>query len=187
MKTNENAMIETIVFAGGCFWCMEAVFSLLDGIVSIEPGYTGGPTEDPSYEDVCTGRTGHAEAVRVVYDSSMIRLEELLSIFFTAHNPTTLNSQGPDIGTQYRSAIFYTTEAQKNTIQSYIQHLTDSNTFEKPIVTEISELHSFYPAEKHHHQYFQKNPHQMYCQISIRPKLEKVKKQHTSLLKKMDK
>ncbi|MDD4028671.1 MAG: peptide-methionine (S)-S-oxide reductase MsrA [Caldisericia bacterium] len=177
---------ETAVFAGGCFWCMEAVFSLLEGVVSIEPGYTGGTIENPTYDDVCIGRTGHAEAIRIVFDPSIIPYKELLSIFFSAHNPTSLNSQGPDVGTQYRSAIFYTTDLQKDIALSYVQHLSTFDPFEKPIVTEIVKLSHFYPAEPYHHQYFQKNPQQMYCQISIQPKVEKIREKHSSLLKKTD-
>ncbi len=179
----EHQVFETAVFAGGCFWCMEAVFSCIEGVHSVEPGYTGGYTQKPSYEDVCTNTTGHAEAIRIQFNPTKISFLELLSIFFSAHNPTTLNAQGADVGSQYRSAIFYTSEKQKELALKTIQDLTEKKVYHQPIVTEITELQEFYRAEPYHHKYFAKNPHQVYCQLSIQPKVEKIKKTHPSFVK----
>jgi len=183
MTVNENHTFETAIFAGGCFWCMEAVFSTIKGVHTVEPGYTGGHSQQPAYEDVCTNTTGHAEAIRIQFDPSKVSYEELLSVFFSAHNPTTLNAQGADIGSQYRSAIFYSSQKQKELALKTIRDLTDNKIYNQPIVTEVNELQKFYPAELHHHKYFKNNPHQVYCQISIQPKVEKIKKTHASLIK----
>ncbi len=169
---SSNRELETAIFAGGCFWCMEAVFELMPGIQSIEPGYTGGNRQNPSYEEVCSGETNHAEAVRIVFQPSEISFESLLELFFSAHNPTTLNQQGADIGTQYRSAVFYTTHEQKEKTLQYIKQL--QTTLRDPIVTEVQPLDQFFPAEKYHHQYFLKNPNARYCQMVIQPKVKKV-------------
>jgi peptide-methionine (S)-S-oxide reductase len=176
MVLTKNQALEIAVFAGGCFWCMEAVFSCIEGVHSVEPGYTGGHTHKPVYEDVCTNTTGHAEAIRIQFSPTKISFQELLSIFFSAHNPTTLNAQGADVGSQYRSAIFYTSQKQKELALKTIQDLTEKEVYHQPIVTEIIELREFYPAEPFHHKYFEKNPTQMYCQLSIQPKVEKIKK-----------
>ncbi len=169
-----NLRHEVAVFAGGCFWCMEAVFSLFQGIVEIIPGYSGGCSPDPSYEEVCNGDTGHAEAIKITFDPTKISYDQLLEIFFSSHDPTQLNRQGADIGTQYRSAIFFNTPLQQTKAKAYIQKLEESNVFEDPIVTEIEPLEKFYNAEKYHHQYFEKHPDKAYCQISIKPKVEKI-------------
>jgi len=169
---------ETIILAGGCFWCMEAVFSLFKGILTTTPGYTDGLTVNPTYSEVCTGLTHHVEAVKLVYDPTLISLEAILDIFFSAHNPTTLNQQGQDIGTQYRSGIYTTTLEQMNISIKFIQDLTDQSFFQDPIVTEVKESGPFYPAEGYHHDYFKNNPNQPYCQLSIGPKILKIKKKY---------
>jgi len=153
-------------FAGGCFWGIERVFSELDGVVSTQVGYTGGPGKDPDYESVCTGRTGHAEAIEIIFDPSKIRYEKLLEVFFNHHDPTTLNRQGPDIGTQYRSAIFYHNEGQKATALEAKELLDRAGIFKRPIVTEISPASPFYKAEEYHQKYLKKNPHG-YCSIQL--------------------
>jgi peptide-methionine (S)-S-oxide reductase len=164
------------VFAGGCFWCIEAVFSLFKGIEQILPGYSGGFTDKPRYDQVCTGDTGHAEVVKIIFDPNIISYLELLKIFFSSHNPCTLNQQGADIGTQYRSVIFFTDEEQKNIATQYIEELNQSHIFPSKIVTEVNPLNVFWPAEEYHHNYFATHPEQAYCQISIRTKVDKIKK-----------
>lgn len=178
---------ETIVFGGGCFWCTEAVFKLMKGVVSVMPGYAGGHTRSPTYEDVSRGDTGHAEVVQIVYDPSLVDLTDLLTIFFGSHDPTTLNRQGPDVGTQYRSVIFYTMEEQKNIIRTFIDTINASHTDGKPIVTEIIPLpdNGFYEAEEYHKNYFANNPDNQYCAVVINPKLEKVQREFAHLLKKI--
>lgn len=173
MENDKN--IEVAVFAGGCFWCIEAVFTMFHGILEILPGYTGGHSQNPCYEDVCEGDTGHAEAVKISFDPSIISYRKLLEIFFTAHNPTTLNQQGADIGTQYRSAIFYNSSEQELIAKNYIKELSDSKAYDSPIVTEVSPLYTFFEAEKYHQEYFKNNPKKAYCQISIAPKVAKIK------------
>ena len=158
----DNCNKDIAVFAGGCFWCLEAVFSMFDGIIEIVPGYAGGHTKNPSYEEVCRGDTGHAEAVRITFDPSAITYQKLLEIFFSAHNPTTLNRQGDDIGSQYRSAIFYCSSEQQSEALQYIQEMTNKVLYKDPIVTEVVQLESFYEAEKYHHQYFKNHPDQAY-------------------------
>ncbi|MBI1970625.1 peptide-methionine (S)-S-oxide reductase MsrA [Candidatus Woesearchaeota archaeon] len=165
---------ETIILGGGCFWCMEAVFSLLKGVLSVTPGYAGGTTTNPTYEDVCSGTTNHAEVVKVGYDREKTPLDKVLSAFFSSHDPTTMNQQGNDVGTQYRSIILFTTEQQKKEIEEAIKKVQKK--YEKPIVTEVKELDCFYPAEEEHHRYFEKNPRQAYCRLVIAPKVEKVKR-----------
>lgn len=181
--TKTNTMQDTIhlnedtaIFAGGCFWCTESVFTELKGVIRVEPGYTGGHTTDPDYEQVCSGTTGHAEAIRVIYDPSIVPYDLLLEVFWKTHDPTTLNRQGADVGTQYRSAIFYTTPQQKQLADAYKSRLNAQKVFNQPIVTEISEAGTFYPAEKYHHEYYAKNPNAGYCQFVIVPKLEKFRK-----------
>ena len=176
----ENA--EIAIFGGGCFWCTEAVFSSLKGVNSVIPGYAGGHTENPSYREVCTETTGHAEVIRIEYDTSQISYDQLLEVFFEAHDPTTLNRQGADVGTSYRSLILYSNEAQREQATSFIAQLDASGTKGNPIVTEIKELTTFYDAEPEHMEYFNRNPGNMYCQIVIRPKLEKVQGEFQQLL-----
>jgi peptide-methionine (S)-S-oxide reductase len=164
---------ERIALGGGCFWCTEAVLKKLPGVVSVTPGYAGGTTLDPSYEDVCKGTTGHAEVVLVEYDPEQVSLEELLDVFFVTHDPTSLNRQGNDIGSQYRSVILFASEDQKARIDSFVDEI--SKNYDKPVVTEVRPLESFYPAEDYHHGYFEKNPRQPYCQIVISPKVAKIR------------
>lgn len=175
--------IETAVFGGGCFWCVEAVFAMLDGVISVTPGYTGGTTPHPSYETVSTGKTGHAEAVKITYDPSRVTFNDLLTVFFATHDPTTPNRQGADIGPQYRSIIFYTTNAQKKAAEQFIQQLNSQQSQDTPIITEAAPFKQFWEAEDYHRDYYAKNTRQPYCQLVINPKLEKVKKQFTKLLK----
>lgn len=176
-------MSESIIFGGGCFWCIEAVFKMLKGIDSVISGYAGGHVSNPTYKDICTGKTGHAEVIRIEYNPQIITLEQLLAVFFTSHNPTTLNQQGADIGPQYRSVIFYTEPEQEQVIKNHIQKLTDEKTFVKPIITQVMHLEKFYPAETYHQNYYANNQSQPYCQIVIDPKIIKLKKTFTHLLK----
>ncbi|MEK7623688.1 MAG: peptide-methionine (S)-S-oxide reductase MsrA [Patescibacteria group bacterium] len=175
---------ETIIFASGCFWCTEAVFQMLRGVNSVTSGYTGGEVENPRYQEVSGGGTGHAEAIKVEFDPSVVSLQDLLAVFFSTHDPTTPNRQGHDIGPQYRSAIFYTTPEQKKMIEDYIQELTNNQTFSKPIVTEVKSAATFYPAENYHQNYYQNNREQGYCQVIIDPKIAKLRQQYAHLLKK---
>ncbi|MDE1865150.1 MAG: peptide-methionine (S)-S-oxide reductase MsrA [Candidatus Micrarchaeota archaeon] len=167
---------ETIVFGGGCFWCTEAVFRLFKGVLETMPGYAGGTTPNPTYDQVCDGYTGHAEVLKVDYDPRIINLDKLLDIFFTMHDPTTLNRQGADVGTQYRSIILYTEERQKESAELFIKRIQPH--YGSPIVTEVKKLDAFYPAEDHHRRYFEKNPRQGYCSVVIGPKIQKVKKKY---------
>lgn len=167
-------MNEKAIFAGGCFWCTEALFASLKGVIKVTSGYIGGETSHPTYEQVSTGTTGHAEAVEIEYDSSLITYEDLLAVFFTTHDPTTLNQQGADIGTQYRSAIFVTSLAQKVLATELIQELNDSRAYEQPVVTTVEEAGTFYEAEEYHKNYYQENQKAPYCQIVIAPKLQKL-------------
>lgn len=180
MRTPET----TIVFAGGCFWCTEAVFKMVEGVISVEPGYTGGTVENPTYEAVCSGKTGHAEAVRIVYDPLKARIRDLLAIFFGSHDPTTLNRQGNDIGTQYRSAVFYTTEEQREETEKIIREINESSPEGAQVVTEVKPLGVFYPAEDYHRDYFANHPGNPYCELVINPKLVKVQKEFADLLNK---
>ena len=174
---------ETATLAGGCFWCLEAAFEGLRGVVSVIPGYTGGQAASPSYHDVCTGTTGHAEAIRVAFDPGVISFRELLEVFFSIHDPTTLNYQDADYGTQYRSAIFYHTAEQRQEAEQMIGELTASGVWARPIVTEVKRLTEFHAAEEYHHQYFRRNPEQGYCQVVIAPKLDKFRKKYAARLK----
>ncbi len=162
------------ILGAGCFWCIEAIFLNVAGVVAVEAGYTGGRTENPSYEDVCSGNTGHAEVCRIDFNSKIVTFEELLDIFWEIHDPTTLNRQGADIGTQYRSAIYYNSDEQKRTAE--ISKKKYNKRFEENIVTEISKLGKYYKAENYHQNYYNNNPENPYCQFVIRPKLEKFKK-----------
>jgi len=161
------------IFGAGCFWCVEAIFSQLNGVSDVISGYTGGHTKNPTYKDICTGQTGHAEVCKIVFDSSKISFETLLQVFFENHDPTTLNRQGADIGTQYRSAIFYTNEEQKIMSEKYKKVLNDSDKFQNSIVTEITKLEVFYEAENYHQDYYKNNSSQPYCKVVIKPKLDK--------------
>jgi peptide-methionine (S)-S-oxide reductase len=174
--------METATFGGGCFWCTEAVFKMLKGILSVEPGYAGGNMLHPSYKDVSTGKTGYAEVVRVEYDPTVISYTDLLTVFFASHDPTTLNKQGNDIGTQYRSVIFYTNSEQKKQATEFIEQLNSSSEAGMPIMTQVDLLKNYYAAEAYHHDYYANNPNQGYCEIVINPKLEKVKAKFGELL-----
>jgi peptide-methionine (S)-S-oxide reductase len=174
---------EIAVFGGGCFWCTEAVFKMLKGVKSVGPGYAGGTKVNPSYDDVCGGRTGHAEVIRIEYDPSQVTYKNLMTVFFGSHDPTTVNRQGADVGTQYRSVIFYTTEDQKNEAEAFIAALNASNKMGAPIVTTVDPLTNYYPAENYHADYYARNKEAAYCQLVINPKLEKVQKQFADLLK----
>jgi len=167
---------EVVTLAGGCFWCLEAVFQDLKGVVSVESGYSGGEVENPSYKDVCSGSTGHAEAVQITFDPSVLSLKDLLEVFFALHDPTTLNRQGADVGTQYRSAIFYRDPAQKSAAEEAIRILTERKDYSGPIVTEVAPFRAFYRAEAYHQDYYRQNPFQPYCQMVISPKLAKLQK-----------
>jgi peptide-methionine (S)-S-oxide reductase len=175
---------EVAVFGGGCFWCTEAVFKMLDGVASVLPGYAGGTTSDPTYEEVSTGATGHAEVIRIEYDPAKVKYEDLLTVFFATHDPTTLNRQGNDVGTQYRSIVLYATEAQKEAAEHYVMDLEASSPGGKPIVTEIKPLERFYEAEDYHKDYFAKNPDKPYCSFVITPKVKKAKEKFAAMLKK---
>ena len=174
---------EIAVFGGGCFWCTEAVFSELRGVISVVPGYAGGTLENPSYEAVSAGNTGHAEVIKIEFDPSQIGFNDLLTVFFATHDPTTLNRQGNDVGTQYRSIILYSTDGQKHDAEVFIKKLNDSDEHGNPVVTEVVPLLKFYEAEDYHHNYFKNNPTQPYCQVIIEPKVQKLEKAFTQLLK----
>ncbi|HVU06862.1 MAG TPA: peptide-methionine (S)-S-oxide reductase MsrA [Thermodesulfobacteriota bacterium] len=178
-----DAIYEKAVFANGCFWCTEAVFSMLKGVISVKPGYTGGTKVDPTYDEVSTGRTGHAEAIEIEYDPSAVSYDDLLAVFFNTHDPTTLNRQGADVGTQYRSAIFYADDRQRQKAAGLIKELNDARAYDKPVVTDIRPLDTFYEAEDYHHDYYKNNKSAPYCQIVIAPKLEKFQKRFEKLLK----
>ena len=170
-KSNNH---ETIVLGGGCFWCTEALLNTLEGVVRATPGYAGGFVPDPTYRQVCDGTTGHAEVVEVEYDPEIISLEDLLDVFFATHDPTSLNRQGADVGTQYRSIVLYNSPQQKEKVEKVIGWLAKD--YSMPIVTEVKELESFYPAEDYHQRYFDRNPNQPYCRAVISPKLAKLRK-----------
>ena len=173
---NEVNQTDTAIFASGCFWCIEAKFSQLKGVLKVTSGYTGGHVVNPSYEQVCTGTTGHAEACTIVYDPAVISYDELLEAFFVFHDPTQLNRQGNDVGTQYRSAIYYNNESQRQKTEYYINQLTKQKIYNNPIVTEIKPFTTFYKAESYHQEYYKKNPNQSYCRYVVQPQLEKFKK-----------
>jgi peptide-methionine (S)-S-oxide reductase len=175
--------METATLAGGCFWCLEAVFLRLRGVQRVESGYAGGHVENPSYHAVCTGSTGHAEVVQVEFDGKEITFTELLEVFFAIHDPTTLNRQGADVGTQYRSAIFYHDDVQKQEAERMIAELSAQNIWDKPIVTEVAPLTKFYPAENYHREYYDRNPEQGYCQVVISPKVAKLRQKFSEKLK----
>ncbi len=175
--------MDTATFGAGCFWCVEAVFSEMKGVSKVISGYAGGTVTDPTYKQVCTGTTGHAEVARIIYDPKVVTFDELLEVFWQTHDPTTLNSQGADVGTQYRSVIFYHNAEQQRIAEHYKAELDKSGAFNKPIVTEISPLPTFYAAENYHQEYYAQNPDQGYCQYVIRPKVEKFRKAFANKLK----
>ena len=173
---------EVATLGGGCFWCTEAVFRELKGILKVESGYSGGTVANPSYQQVCTGRTGHAEVAQITFDPQIISYKEILEIFFTVHDPTTLNRQGPDAGTQYRSVIFYHNNQQKVMAEQVIKEITNAGIWDAPIVTQVEPLTAFYKAEDYHQQYFENNPAQPYCQIVIAPKVRKFREHYREKL-----
>ncbi len=175
MTTITNAQ-ETATFGGGCFWCTEAVFDQLKGVSKVESGYSGGDVKNPSYKDVCTGLTGHAEVIQITFDPNIIGFEDLLEVFFATHDPTTLNRQGADVGTQYRSVVFYHNERQKEITELVIKSLDEEHIFDRGIVTEVSPFTEFYAAEDYHQDYFANNASQPYCRAVIVPKMDKFKK-----------
>jgi peptide-methionine (S)-S-oxide reductase len=183
MNKQNNSSLETAIFAGGCFWCTEAVFQRLDGVEEVVSGYTGGTIKNPAYREICTGRTGHAEGVKITFDPSIISYAELLEVFFATHDPTTLNRQGNDVGTQYRSEIFYTNPEQQQLAEDFIKLLEKENIFNSPIVTAISPEKPFYLAEEAHHNYYNENREQPYCQIIIDPKIKKLNNYFSKKLK----
>ena len=176
--------LQTATLAGGCFWCLEAVFDELQGVESVESGYSGGHMVRPTYRDVCTGMTGHAEVVQVRFDAAVLSYHDLLNVFFAIHDPTTLNRQGADVGTQYRSAIFYHDEAQKQTAEALIRELNDHHIWDKSIVTEVAKFDAFYVAEDYHQEYFVNNRMQPYCMAVVAPKVAKFRKHFVDRLKK---
>lgn len=179
-----STSLEHATLAGGCFWCLEAVFTELEGVHGVRSGYAGGHVANPTYEQVCTGQTGHAEVVEVAFDPAIISFGDLLDVFFGIHDPTTLNRQGHDVGSQYRSAIFYASEAQKTEAEDKIAELSAAGLWPNPIVTEVAKLDTFYAAEDYHRDYFARNPDQPYCQGVIAPKVAKFRKNHLDRLKK---
>ncbi|MCA9033693.1 MAG: peptide-methionine (S)-S-oxide reductase MsrA [Planctomycetaceae bacterium] len=180
----KSGKLAKATFAAGCFWCTEAVFLRLKGVVAVKSGYAGGSIPNPTYKQVCTGLTGHAECIQIDYDPTVITFEQMLDVFFHTHDPTTLNRQGGDVGTQYRSAVFYHDEKQKTITEKVIAELNKSDDFDAPIVTTLEELTKFYAAEDYHQDYFKLNPRQPYCQFVVGPKVEKFQKRYKELLKK---
>ena len=178
-----NSKLDTATFGAGCFWCVEAIYQQINGVQSVVSGYSGGSVKSPTYKEVCNGTTGHAEVCQITFDPTVVSYDELLEVFWQTHDPTTLNRQGNDVGTQYRSVIYYHSKFQKERSEYYKQKLTDLKTFEKPIVTEISPIGDFYKAEGYHQNYFDENGGQPYCQMVIRPKVEKFKKAFEDKLK----
>ncbi|MBI5822427.1 MAG: peptide-methionine (S)-S-oxide reductase MsrA [Chloroflexi bacterium] len=179
-----NTNYETITLAGGCFWCLEAVFDEMKGVLSVDSGYSNGHVANPSYRDVCTGMTGHAEVVQLKFDPAIISFRDVLNVFFAIHDPTTLNRQGADAGTQYRSGIYYHTPEQKAVAENLISELNAQRIWNSPIVTEVEALNDFYVAEDYHQEYFARNQNQPYCQAVVAPKVAKFRKRYLELLKK---
>ena len=179
MKSN----LENIVLAGGCFWCTEAVFKRVEGVKEVIPGYTGGHIKNPAYREVCSGRTGHAEGVKITYDPAVVSLWTLLEFFFATHDPTTPNRQGNDIGTQYRSGIFYHSQEQEETARKFIEKLEMEKVYGQPVVTEVTPLQAFYPAEEDHKDYYDRNMNQPYCTFVISPKIKKIQTHYRDKLK----
>ena len=181
--SNESKNLEVATLAAGCFWCTEAAFNIIRGVESIEPGYTGGSVPNPSYEQVSTGTTGHAEAAQIFFDPKVISYKEILEIYFAMHDPTSLNRQGADVGTQYRSTIFYHSSEQKNTAEKLINELNKEGIWNKPIVTEVVPLEKFYKAETYHKDYYEKHPKEPYCQVVIAPKIAKLQQRFFDKIK----
>ena len=179
-----NTNLQTATLAGGCFWCLEAVYDEIRGVHSVESGYAGGHMDNPTYRAVCNGDTGHAEVIQVHFDPNMVSYRDLLNVFFAIHDPTTLNRQGGDVGTQYRSAIFYHDEEQKKIAEELIKDLNAQQIWDKPIVTQVEKLDKFYVAEDYHQEYFARNPYQPYCMAVVAPKVSKFRKHFLELLKK---
>jgi len=184
MRPDYHSKVEAATLGGGCFWCIEAAFDEIRGVVNVESGYAGGESASPTYDQVCTGTTGHAEVVQVTFDPDIISFKEILQIFFTAHDPTTLNRQGADVGTQYRSVIFYHNEKQKKIAEKVIDELDDAKVWDSPIVTQVEQFKSFYKAEEYHRRYFGRHPEAAYCRIVIAPKIAKLRKKYREKLKK---
>jgi peptide-methionine (S)-S-oxide reductase len=182
-ESSKPPVTETAILGGGCFWCVEAVFDDLAGVLSVDSGYAGGASPNPTYDAVCSGSTGHAEVVRVVFDPARLSFRELLTVFFTIHDPTTLNRQGNDVGTQYRSVIFCQTPEQRATAEAVIAELAAAKLWRDPIVTEIADAATFYPAEAYHQEYFVRNGRQPYCQAVVAPKVAKFRKHFSDRLK----
>jgi len=184
MEPSGNAQTREIAtLGGGCFWCLEAVYDQLRGVDDVVSGYAGGTVPTPTYQQVCSGVTGHAEVVQVTFDPAVIGYRDILEVFFSVHDPTTLNRQGADVGTQYRSVVFYHSEAQKTTAEDVIRELTAAGTWKHPIVTQVEPLRAFYAAEMYHQEYFARNPAQPYCMMVVSPKVAKFQKQHVARLK----
>jgi peptide-methionine (S)-S-oxide reductase len=186
MSTSNLRELQIATLGGGCFWCLEAVYSELNGVLKVESGYAGGRTKNPTYEEVCSDETGHAEVVQVTFDPSVITFREILQVFFSIHDPTTLNRQGADAGSQYRSAIFYTDPEQKKVAEEVMSEIKRAKLWDHPIVTELVPLVEFYKAESYHQNYFKNNPAQAYCQIVISPKVAKFRKNYFDRLKKIE-
>jgi peptide-methionine (S)-S-oxide reductase len=184
MSENTAKREEMATLAGGCFWCLEAVYVEMKGVKRVQPGYAGGTVPDPTYEQVCSGTTGHAEVVQIAYDPDVISYRDLLEVFFAIHDPTTLNRQGADVGTQYRSAVFYHDEGQRAVAEQMIRDLQAAGKWKDPIVTEVVPLAAFYPAEAYHRDYFARNPNQPYCRLVVAPKVAKARQQFALKLKK---
>jgi peptide-methionine (S)-S-oxide reductase len=182
-KMTDKQNFDTATFGAGCFWCVEAVFQRLKGVEKVESGYAGGSKPNPTYKEVCTGKTGHAEVCRITYNPEIISYPELLEVFWSTHDPTTLNRQGADVGTQYRSVIFYNDDEQKRLAEGYKKELTEQKIYSSPIVTEITPMPEFYKAEDYHQNYFNENPEQAYCNFVIQPKIEKFQKVFKKKLK----
>lgn len=179
-----SSSVDTLTLGGGCFWCVEAVYEMLDGVTKVESGYSGGIVKNPSYREVCTGRTGHAEVAQITFDNSKTSVDEILNVFFTVHDPTSLNKQGADVGPQYRSVIFYRNEQQRNTAKSIIDDLNNEHVYANPVVTQLAPFTSFYKAEDYHQDYYNQNKQEPYCRLVIQPKLEKFEKLFKDRLKK---
>ena len=182
-ENRQSGSSEVATLAGGCFWCLEAVYEQVNGVLRVESGYAGGTVPRPTYDQVCTGRTGHAEVVQVTFDPEVVSFEDLLAIFFTIHDPTTLNRQGADVGTQYRSALFYNDEKQRVAAESMIERIKAEGIWDDPIVTEVVPLETFYKAEGYHQEYYRRNRGQPYCQVVIAPKVAKFRKEHLEKLR----
>jgi peptide-methionine (S)-S-oxide reductase len=180
----QQGTIQTATLGGGCFWCTEAVFSELKGVEKVESGYSGGTVPNPTYEQVCTGRTGHAEVAQITFNPTVISYKEILQIFFAVHDPTTLNRQGADVGTQYRSAIFYHNEEQRMIAEQVVKEIEDAEIWDAPIVTQLAPFETFYKAEDYHQEYFKQNPYQSYCQVVVAPKVAKFRAHYRAKLKK---